>query len=177
MSNGCRVRRSSRPPRCGCPRGQLLHRHRRSGRVGQSCHALACRARRGANFLNGRREPSDDQRNALDELADNTEIVFVSGDIALPDVAERLVAAAEETGRPLGGVVHAAGVTGEGLVAALTSEGMQRVWAPKVAGALRLHTGQPPVSSTGGSASLPWQRFSACPVSWRTQPPTPGSMP
>ena len=94
----------------------------------------------GRIVLNGRREPSDDQRNALDELADNTEIVFVSGDIALPDVAERLVAAAEETGRPLRGVVHAAGVTGEGLVAALTSEGMQRVWTPKVAGALRLHT-------------------------------------
>jgi len=94
----------------------------------------------GRIVLNGRREPSDDQRNALDELAGNTEIVFVSGDIALPDVAERLVAAAEETGRPLRGVVHAAGVTGEGLVAALTSEGMHRVWAPKVAGALRLHT-------------------------------------
>ena len=37
-------------------------------------------------------------------------------------------------------IVAAAGVTGEGLVAALTSEGMQRVWTPKVAGALRLHT-------------------------------------
>jgi phthiocerol/phenolphthiocerol synthesis type-I polyketide synthase D len=35
--------------------------------------------------------------------------------------------------------VHAAGVTGEGLVTALTQEGMQRVWAPKVGGALRLH--------------------------------------
>jgi phthiocerol/phenolphthiocerol synthesis type-I polyketide synthase D len=94
----------------------------------------------GRIVLNGRREPSDDRRHALDELAGNTEIVFVSGDIASTDVAERLVAAAEETGRPLRGVVHAAGVTGEGLVAALTSEGMQRVWTPKVAGALRLHT-------------------------------------
>jgi phthiocerol/phenolphthiocerol synthesis type-I polyketide synthase D len=93
----------------------------------------------GRIVLNGRREPSDDQRNALAELAGDTEITFVSGDIALPEVAERLVAAAEETGRPLRGVVHAAGVTGEGLVAALTAEGMQRVWAPKVAGALRLH--------------------------------------
>jgi phthiocerol/phenolphthiocerol synthesis type-I polyketide synthase D len=94
----------------------------------------------GRIVLNGRREPSDDQRDALAELAGDTEIVFVSGDIALPGVAERLVAAAEETGRPLRGVVHAAGVTGEGLVTALTSEGMQRVWAPKVAGALRLHS-------------------------------------
>ena len=53
-----------------------------------------------------------------------------------PGVAERLVAAAEETGRPLRGVVHAAGVTGDGIVAALTRDGLERVWAPKVAGAL-----------------------------------------
>jgi len=97
--------------------------------------------KRGAGriVLNGRREPSGDQRNALAELAGDTEIVFVSGDIASPGVADRLVAAAEETGHPLRGLVHAAGVTGDGLVTALTAEGMQRVWAPKVAGALRLH--------------------------------------
>ncbi|MBV8292532.1 MAG: SDR family NAD(P)-dependent oxidoreductase, partial [Mycobacterium sp.] len=93
----------------------------------------------GRIVLNGRREPSEDQQKALGDLAIGTEIVFVSGDIVLPDVAERLVAAAEETGRPLRGVVHAAGVTGDGLVTALTQEGMQRVWAPKVGGALRLH--------------------------------------
>ncbi|HUB57494.1 MAG TPA: type I polyketide synthase [Mycobacterium sp.] len=93
----------------------------------------------GRIVLNGRREPSDDQRNALAELAGDTEITFVSGDIALPGVADRLVAEAEATGRPLRGLVHAAGVTGDGLVTALTPEGMQRVWAPKVAGALRLH--------------------------------------
>jgi phthiocerol/phenolphthiocerol synthesis type-I polyketide synthase D len=92
----------------------------------------------GRIVLNGRSEPSDVQQKALAELAGDTEIVFVSGDIALPGVAERLVAAAEETGRPLRGIVHAAGVTGDGLVTALTSEGMQRVWAPKVGGALRL---------------------------------------
>jgi phthiocerol/phenolphthiocerol synthesis type-I polyketide synthase D len=93
----------------------------------------------GRIVLNGRREPSDEQQKALADLAGDTEIVFVSGDIASPEVAERLVAAAEETGRPLRGVVHAAGVTGDGLVTALTAEGMQRVWAPKVGGALRLH--------------------------------------
>jgi phthiocerol/phenolphthiocerol synthesis type-I polyketide synthase D len=93
----------------------------------------------GRIVLNGRSEPSDVQHKALADLANDTEIVFVSGDIALPGVAERLVAAAEETGRPLRGVVHAAGVTGDGLVTALTAEGMQRVWAPKVGGALRLH--------------------------------------
>jgi phthiocerol/phenolphthiocerol synthesis type-I polyketide synthase D len=54
-------------------------------------------------------------------------------------VAEQLVAAAEATGHPLRGLVHGAGVTGDGLVTALTRDGMDRVWAPKVAGALRLH--------------------------------------
>ncbi|MGA8543647.1 MAG: beta-ketoacyl reductase, partial [Mycobacterium sp.] len=93
----------------------------------------------GRIVLNGRSEPSDEKQKALAELAGDTEIVFVSGDIASPGVGERLVAAAEETGRPLRGLVHAAGVTGDGLVTTLTAEGMQRVWAPKVAGALRLH--------------------------------------
>jgi phthiocerol/phenolphthiocerol synthesis type-I polyketide synthase D len=91
----------------------------------------------GRIVLNGRSEPSDAQRQQLDGL--DTEIVFVAGDIASPGVAEQLVAAAEETGRPLRGLVHAAGVTGDGLVTALTRDGMQRVWAPKVGGALRLH--------------------------------------
>jgi phthiocerol/phenolphthiocerol synthesis type-I polyketide synthase D len=93
----------------------------------------------GRLILNGRTDPSDGQRRDLADLAKGAEIVFVSGDIASAGVAERLVAAAEETGRPLRGVVHAAGVTGDGIVAALTREGMERVWAPKVAGALRLH--------------------------------------
>jgi phthiocerol/phenolphthiocerol synthesis type-I polyketide synthase D len=93
----------------------------------------------GRLILNGRTEPSDDQRRNLADLAGGAEIVFVPGDIASPGVAERLVAAAEETGRPLRGIVHAAGVTGGGLVTAVTPEGIERVWAPKVAGALRLH--------------------------------------
>jgi phthiocerol/phenolphthiocerol synthesis type-I polyketide synthase D len=94
----------------------------------------------GRLILNGRTEPSEDQGKVLADLANGTEIIFVAGDIASPGVAEQLVAAAEETGRPLRGVVHAAGVSGDGLVTALTQEGMERVWAPKVAGALRLHT-------------------------------------
>ena len=93
----------------------------------------------GRIVLNGRSEPSEAQRKDLDALGDGTEVVFVVGDIANPGVAERLVSAAEETGRPLRGLVHGAGVTGDGLVTALTREGMQRVWAAKVAGALQLN--------------------------------------
>jgi phthiocerol/phenolphthiocerol synthesis type-I polyketide synthase D len=93
----------------------------------------------GRIVLNGRSEPSEAQRKDLDALGDGTEVVFVAGDIANPGVAERLASAAEETGRPLRGLVHGAGVTGDGLVTALTREGMQRVWAAKVAGALQLN--------------------------------------
>jgi phthiocerol/phenolphthiocerol synthesis type-I polyketide synthase D len=98
-------------------------------------------AERGAGrlVLNGRSDPSDGQRRDLAVLASGAEVVFVPGDIASPGTAERLVTAAEETGLPLRGVVHAAGVTGDGIVAALTRESIERVWAAKVAGALRLH--------------------------------------
>jgi phthiocerol/phenolphthiocerol synthesis type-I polyketide synthase D len=91
----------------------------------------------GRIVLNGRSEPSEAQREYLASLG--PEVVFVAGDIATAGVAERLVAAAEETGKPLRGLVHGAGVTGDGLVSALTREGLQRVWTPKVAGALRLN--------------------------------------
>ncbi|HEY7052270.1 MAG TPA: SDR family NAD(P)-dependent oxidoreductase, partial [Mycobacterium sp.] len=93
----------------------------------------------GRLILNGRTEPSAEQLAALADLADGIEIDYVAGDIASPGVAEQLVAAAEQTGLPLCGVVHAAGITGDGLVTAVTEDGLERVWAPKVAGALRLH--------------------------------------
>ncbi|WP_428341141.1 SDR family NAD(P)-dependent oxidoreductase [Mycobacterium sp.] len=91
----------------------------------------------GRIVLNGRSEPSDEQREYMNSLG--TEVVFVAGDIATAGVAERLVAAAEETGRPLRGLVHGAGVTGDGLVSAVTRGSLERVWTPKVAGALRLN--------------------------------------
>ncbi len=93
----------------------------------------------GRLILNGRTDPSNSQRSDLEELASGAEIAFVSGDIASEAVAELLVAAAEETGLPLRGVIHAAGVLDDGLVTALSEEALQRVWAAKAAGALRLH--------------------------------------
>jgi phthiocerol/phenolphthiocerol synthesis type-I polyketide synthase D len=114
---------------------------------------VACGA--GRLVLNGRNQPTQAQRAVLDELGSRTEIAFVAGDIATSGVAERLTAAAEETGLPLRGVVHAAGVTGDGIVAAVTKDDLQRVWAPKVAGALRLHT------ATSGLALDWWVGFSS----------------
>ena len=93
----------------------------------------------GRLILNGRTDPSDDQRKILSEMGVGAEIVFVGGDIASPEVAEQLVAAAEKTGHQLRGVVHAAGVLDDSLVSALTQENLERVWSAKVTGALRLH--------------------------------------
>jgi phthiocerol/phenolphthiocerol synthesis type-I polyketide synthase D len=93
----------------------------------------------GRVVLGGRTRPSDGQQSNLADLESRAEVVFVKGDIALPGVAEQLVRAAEETGLPLLGVVHSAAVLDDGLVAAFSRESLERVWAPKAAGALRLH--------------------------------------
>jgi phthiocerol/phenolphthiocerol synthesis type-I polyketide synthase D len=93
----------------------------------------------GRVVLNGRSEPSDEQLTNLAALESGAEVVYVRGDIAAAGVAQRLVSAAEETGLALRGVVHAAGVLDERLVAALSRESLERVWAPKATGALRMH--------------------------------------
>lgn len=93
----------------------------------------------GRIVLNGRTEPSGQQRSRLTDLEDRAEIVVVPGDIAAPGVAECLVAAAEDTGCTLRGVAHAAAVVDDQLVSGLSREGLERVWAPKATGALRLH--------------------------------------
>jgi phthiocerol/phenolphthiocerol synthesis type-I polyketide synthase D len=90
-------------------------------------------------ILNGRSEPSAEAREVLAELEERAQIAVVSGDIAAPGVAERLVSAAEGTGLALRGVVHSAVVLDDQIVAALSRESLERVWAPKAEGALRLH--------------------------------------
>ena len=179
MLNGSRVRRSMQASQDAVVRADGSYIIT-GGLGGLGMVVARWLVERGAGrlILNGRTEPSDDQRRDLADLANGAEIVFVAGDIASPGVAERLVAAAEETGRPLRGVVHAAGVTGDGIVAALTREGMERVWAPKVGRRIAAaRSDGHPTSSTGGLASLRWLRCWVCRVNWRTQPPTHGSTP
>ena len=93
----------------------------------------------GRVVVNGRSAPSDEVQADLDELSSRADIVAVLGDVAQPGVAERLVAAAEETGKPLRGLIHSAAVLDDELVVGLTRESMDRIWVPKAAGALRLH--------------------------------------
>lgn len=97
----------------------------------------------GRVVLNGRSAPSEETQVVLDELAARTDVVVELGDVAAPGVAERLVATAErataEQGLPLRGVIHAAAVLDDELVAGLTGDSLDRIWAPKAAGAVRLH--------------------------------------
>ncbi len=107
----------------------------------------------GRLVLNGRSEPSEDQRVVLDELAAGAEVVFVAGDISSPGVAQRLVAAAQQTGKSLRGVVHAAGVLGDGLVTAVTRESLESVWSAKALGAARLHAA---LQEAASATQLDW---------------------
>ena len=128
----------------------------------------------GRVVLNGRREPTDEQRDVLADLEDKADIAVVTGDIALPGVADRLVAAAEETGRELRGIVHGAAVIDDSLLVAMNRESLQRVWAPKVSGALRLHEASASrdldwwvgFSSVASLLGSPGQAAYACASAW-----------
>jgi phthiocerol/phenolphthiocerol synthesis type-I polyketide synthase D len=89
--------------------------------------------------LNGRSDLSADQLSSIDDLGKDAEVVVVQGDITSSGVAERLVTAAEATGLPLRGVIHGAAVIDDQIVVGLKRESLERVWAPKAVGALRLH--------------------------------------
>ncbi|WP_433335099.1 SDR family NAD(P)-dependent oxidoreductase [Spirillospora sp. CA-294931] len=110
----------------------------------------------GRLVLNGRSGPSAEAERELDGLrAAGADVVVVTGDIAAPGVAERLVDAARSGGRDLRGVVHAAAVIDDRVVAGLDPEGVARVWRPKVQGAWRLH------EATSGTDLDWWAAFSS----------------
>jgi phthiocerol/phenolphthiocerol synthesis type-I polyketide synthase D len=94
----------------------------------------------GRIVLSGRSGASEHAQAVIGKLRRRrTEIVVVRGDIAKPGTAERLVAAATANGSKLRGVVHAAGVAADALVADVQPEDLAAIWAPKVRGAQRLH--------------------------------------
>ncbi len=94
----------------------------------------------GLIVLNGRSAPSDDVRAAIADL--NTgghRVEVVTGDIADPDTADRLVQAVENAGFRLAGVLHSAMVLADEIVLNMTDSAARRVFAPKVTGSWRLH--------------------------------------
>jgi polyketide synthase 3/4 len=68
-----------------------------------------------------------------------TDVHVECGDIADPETAHRVVAAAIATGLPLRGVLHGAAVVEDATLANITDELIGRDWAPKADGAWNLH--------------------------------------
>ncbi|OBF62394.1 polyketide synthase [Mycobacterium sp. 852002-51971_SCH5477799-a] len=94
----------------------------------------------GRIVLSSRSEPNAKALETIELIrAMGTDIAVECGDITEFDTAPRLVSAATVTGLPLCGVLHAAAVFENAMLANMTDELISRNWAPKVHGAWNLH--------------------------------------
>ena len=94
----------------------------------------------GRIVLNSRSAPDETAAREIQAMRDaGTDVHVERGDIADPDTAERLAAAARATGLPLRGVLHAAAVVEDATIPSITGELLDRDWAPKTYGAWNLH--------------------------------------
>ncbi len=90
--------------------------------------------------LVGRRTPSPEAGSAIDQLRqDGADVLVLQGDIASASDVSEILAAIALTGLPLHGVIHAAGVLDDGMLAQQSWERFTPVLAPKVNGAWLLH--------------------------------------
>jgi len=91
--------------------------------------------------LAGRSAPTAEATTRIDRLRERgANVHIVSVDVADPEAVERFVAECGAARPPLGGVVHAAGVLDDRVLARQTDASLERVMAPKVLGAWNLHT-------------------------------------
>ncbi|MFC4060849.1 SDR family NAD(P)-dependent oxidoreductase [Planomonospora corallina] len=115
-------------------------------------------AERGAGriVLGGRSGPTPEGDEVIEELRDlGADVRVVTGDLAEPGTARRLVEAAVAGGLRLRGVVHAAGVLDDRLVTDVGAGDLHRVWSAKVHGGLALHE-----ATRGGDLDW-WVAFSS----------------
>ncbi|MBV8347679.1 MAG: SDR family NAD(P)-dependent oxidoreductase, partial [Mycolicibacterium sp.] len=99
-------------------------------------------AQQGAGMvvLNGRSSPNAEVAAAIAEMnAAGSRVEVITGDIAEPGTAVRLVAAVEEAGLRPAGVLHSATVLADEIVLNMSQSAAARVFAPKVAGHWWLH--------------------------------------
>uniref|UniRef100_UPI003F95EDBB SDR family NAD(P)-dependent oxidoreductase n=1 Tax=Mycobacterium sp. TaxID=1785 RepID=UPI003F95EDBB len=99
-------------------------------------------AQQGAGLVvvNGRSAPSAEVLAEIEAIkADGSHVEVVTGDIAEPETAQRLVATVEDSGFRLAGVVHTAMVLADETVLNISESAATRVFDPKVAGAWWLH--------------------------------------
>ncbi|WP_427925022.1 SDR family NAD(P)-dependent oxidoreductase [Streptomyces sp. cg40] len=115
-----------------------------TGGLGLATARLLAERGAGCVVLNGRSLPGPDTARAIDEIrATGTRVAVVLGDIATPDVADRLMDAVTAMGAAVRGVVHAAGVLDDALLIDLDAERIGRAWSAKAVGAWRLHLATP----------------------------------
>lgn len=90
--------------------------------------------------LNGRSDPGGEVAAAIAAMnASGDRVQVITGDISQPETAVRLVAAVEQAGLRLAGVVHSAMVLADEIVSNMSEPAAERVFAPKVAGHWWLH--------------------------------------
>jgi acyl transferase domain-containing protein/NADPH:quinone reductase-like Zn-dependent oxidoreductase len=90
--------------------------------------------------LMGRSAVTHEQQRAIDALGGaGVDIAVAHGDVSCRSDVIQVLADIERRMPPLRGVLHAAGITDDGLVRDLDRERLQRVMAPKVTGAWNLH--------------------------------------
>ena len=94
----------------------------------------------GRIVLNARSMPDQKASETIEMIRSlGCDVVVECGDIAQPETARRLVAAATATGLSVRGVLHAAAIVDDATLVRTTDELIERVWAPKVTGAWHLH--------------------------------------
>ena len=99
-------------------------------------------AQQGAGMvvLNGRSSPSAEVAAAIAEMhAAGSRVEVITGDIAEPGTAVRLVARGADAGLRPAGVLHSATVLADEIVLNMSQSAAARVFAPKVAGHWWLH--------------------------------------
>lgn len=114
-----------------------------SGGLGGLGLAIARRLiERGARrlVLVGRTRGSSSARAAVKKLRETAEVVVATADVAKRDEIAKVFARIKESGLPLKGVVHAAGLLDDGILLHLDRSRFRTVMAPKVGGAWNLHS-------------------------------------
>ncbi|OBH88765.1 hypothetical protein A5678_15520 [Mycobacterium sp. E2733] len=95
----------------------------------------------GIVVVNGRSDPSTETMDAISELnAAGMRVEVVTGDIAAPETAERLVGHVADAGFRLRGVLHSATVLEDQIVLNMSESAVDQVFRAKVTGGWRLHS-------------------------------------
>ena len=106
-------------------------------------HVACWLAEQGATHLAlvGRSGESPERRQAVGELEQAAvEVRVFAADVSQPGAIERVLSELAASMPPLRGVVHAAGMLDDGVVQRQNWPRFERVLAPKISGAWRLHT-------------------------------------